>query len=546
MTEIKGVPVSDGQAIGKIFLLAVESLDCESASICADALLAEKKKMQDALDGAREETKSLIALALEEGQEEQNEVFECYLEMLHDDELITDIGQYIETELVSLETALSYVCTDYVRQMLEIDDPYFQARADDFKQIFRMIKTASMGGCENSNKPTEAFILAAKEIGPADMAKVDKKLLQGFILETGSRTSHAAIISRAMGIPMISSIKDIEKELCSLQNCAMDGSTGIVYLSPDSNLTQKFQQSIEIKRKEKEEIKKLLHEEAVTLDGKHITLFANIGTIGEVAGILENNADGIGLFRTEFLFMENGGNRLPTEEEQFNSYKTVLSALNGKPVIFRTLDAGGDKNIAALGIPKEENPFLGWRAIRYCLKRPEVFRIQIRALLRASIYGNAKIMIPMIISKDEVLQTKKIINEIYAELKEQGEPVKKDIPVGIMIETPAAAVNAEELAKVSDFFSIGTNDLTQYTLAVDRGNEEIADLYDEGHPAVINLIKHVIAVGNKAGIPVDICGEMAGNSRFTEILLKSGLREFSMSPILILEIKKLIRSLKTV
>ncbi len=544
MKEEKGVPVSDGQALGKIVVLTVETLDYEKMAIKEQALEGEKEKLQKGLSGAIAEIQGLIAQAVEDGQEEQNQVFEAYLEMLYDEELVKEIIEYMRKELVCIESALSYICADYVSKMLEIDDPYFQARADDFKQIFRMIFRALHGKTESSAKPTEPFILVAKEIGPADMAKVDKKLLQGFILETGSRTSHAAIISRAMGIPMISGIKDVENVLASQEYCAIDGATGLVYIDPNDDVVKEFETNIAQKKAEYEEMRKMLHEEAVTTDGVHITLFANIGTTQEVEGVLENNADGIGLFRTEFLFMENGGDRLPTEEEQFKAYKEVVSALGDKPVIFRTLDAGGDKEVKALGIPKEENPFLGWRAIRYCLKRPEVFKTQIRALLRASHYGNAKIMIPMIISKDEVLQSRKLIEEVAQELKSEGIPFK-DVPVGIMIETPAAAVNAEDLATVSDFFSIGTNDLTQYTLAVDRGNDEISDLYDEGHPAVISLIKHVISVGNKAGIAVDICGEMAGNSDFTEILLKSGLREFSMSPILILKIKKLLRSLST-
>ncbi len=544
MNEIKGVPVSDGQALGKILILTVESLDYDKKGIDAQELDIEKGKFKKALDGAIEEIKGLIAGAVQEGSEEQNEVFECYLEMLYDEELIKEIEAYMTNELVTVESALSYICADYVGKMLEIDDPYFQARADDFKQIFRMMFSALHGTGGGSASLKEPFLLAAKEIGPADMAKVDKKLLQGFVLETGSRTSHAAIISRAMGIPMISGIKDIENVLKAQDFCAIDGATGSVYINPSEPLIKAYENNIKQKQEEREEMKKLLHEEAVTTDGKHITLFANIGTTQEIDGVLENNADGIGLFRTEFLFMENGGNRLPTEEEQFKAYKKVVSALEDKPVIFRTLDAGGDKEVEALGIPKEENPFLGWRAIRYCLKRPDVFKTQIRALLRASHYGNLKIMIPMIISKEEVIQSKKIIDEVAQDLKKEGIPIK-DVPVGIMIETPAAAVNAEELATVSDFFSIGTNDLTQYTLAVDRGNDAISDLYDEGHPAVISLIKHVISVGEKAGIAVDICGEMAGNSDFTEILLKSGLKEFSMSPILILKIKKLIRSMST-
>ncbi len=261
--------------------------------------------------------------------------------------------------------------------------------------------------------------------------------------------------------------------------------------------------------------------------------------------VLENNADGIGLFRTEFLFMQNGGLVLPSEEDQFTAFKTVLEQMDKKPVIFRTLDAGGDKNISALNIPKEENPFLGLRAIRYCLRNPEIFKMHLRALLRAAVYGNAKIMLPMIISAQEIQETKKLIAQIIAECKEKNIPVAENIPVGIMIETPAAAVMAKELSKEAAFFSIGTNDLTQYTLAVDRGNETVSELYNEAHPAVLHLISYVITCANEAGISVDVCGEMAGNTDFTQQLLACGLREFSMSSVNILRIKKKIAELHT-
>ncbi len=544
MEKIKGVPVSEGRALGKILLLSIEDIKYEKIAIQIEALEGEKEKLQKALSDTREVLDSLIENAKTDNQTDQIEIFETYIIMLSDVMLIQEIEQYMEKELANLEHAISVVGESYVAKMLELDDPYFRARADDFKQIFRMIFDSLKSSKSAVLRPTEPFILAAKEIGPADMAKIDRTFLQGFILEHGSRTSHAAIISRAMGIPMISGIENIESVLSEQVFCALDGTAGHVYIAPTSEIIEEYQSYLQELKQQNEEDKKLLNEEAITVDGTHIELMANIGSQHEVQEVLDSNADGIGLFRTEFFYMENGGETLPSEDEQFKVYKEVLSAMQDKPVIFRTLDAGGDKQITSLGIPPEENPFLGWRAIRYCLKRTDVFKTQIRALLRASVYGNAKIMLPMIISKEEVLQAKAIIHEVYEELQKEGIEAK-EVPVGVMIETPAAAVNAKELAGISDFFSIGTNDLTQYTLAVDRGNGHIAELYDEGHPAVMYLIKYIIECANNASIPVGLCGEMAGNADFTESLLKNGLRDFSMSPILILKTKKLIRSLST-
>ncbi len=514
MEKIQGVPVSEGRALGKIVLLSVEDIKYEKIAIELEALEGEKEKLHKALQETKQDLETLVEKAKSDEQVDQVEIFETYIMMLSDVMLIQEIEQFMEKELANLEHALSVVGESYVAKMLEIEDPYFRARADDFKQIFRMMFESLKATKSSVMRPTEPFILAAKEIGPADMAKVDRTLLQGFVLEHGSRTSHAAIISRAMGIPMISGIENIEDLLSEQVYCALDGTKGHLYVSPTNEIIEEYQSYLQEKKEQNEEDKKLLNEESITIDGVHIELMANIGSLHEVQDVLDCNADGIGLFRTEFFYMENGGTKLPTEEEQFKVYKAVLSAMGDKPVIFRTLDAGGDKQITSLGIPPEENPFLGWRAIRYCLKRTDVFKTQIRALLRASVYGNAKIMLPMIISREEVETSKELIHEVAEELKKEGVAIK-NVPVGIMIETPAAAVNAVELASISDFFSIGTNDLTQYTLAVDRGNGHIAELYDEGHPAVMYLIQHIIASANKANIPVGLCGEMAGNTDFT-------------------------------
>ena len=541
MKKLNGVPVSQGKAIGEAYILTLDNLNHERVSIKANNIQIEKQKFQDSLSKTKENLDALLEIARTQEQQEQIEILETYHVMLMDPILISEIEQYIEKELVTVESASTYVFDSYVQKMLAIDDPYFQARADDFKQILRMILTVLKGEQNAAVTPTHNFILIAKEIGPADISNIDKTYLKGFILESGNKTSHAAIVARALGIPMVSGITNIESGFTNCTLCAIDGTEGIIYLEPNEEIQNDFSLAIEQKAEQDNLEKNLLLEPAITLDGTKVNLLANIGTPEEIESVLENNADGIGLFRTELLFMAQGGTQLPSEDEQFETYKQVLVKMNGKPVTFRTLDIGGDKQLPALEIPKEENPYLGWRAIRYCLTKQDVFRTQIRALLRASVFGNAKIMLPMIISKEEIIETKKIIQEESAKLAEQN--IECSIPpVGIMIETPAAAVNAEELATVSDFFSIGSNDLTQYTLAVDRGNTLIADLYNEAHPAVLKLIQQTISSAKNAGIPISLCGEMAGNPEFADFLLNAGLTDFSMSPILLLKIKKLVRN----
>ena len=541
MKKIQGIPVSQGKAIGESFFLTSEYMEFEKKIIDKDTVKNEKQKLQRALTKVQEDINNLLQIARNQKQQEQITILEAYQIMLLDTIFISEIEQHTEQELVNIETSLSFICNSYAQKMLAIDDPYFQARADDFKQINKMILLALKGNETKIDTPNNDFILLAKEIGPADISSLDKTHLKGFILESGNKTSHAAIIARSLGIPMISGIENIEDSIKNAEICAIDGTDGTIYVQPNDDVKNDFSLAIAQKIQQEELEKKLLTEPSQTLDGVQVNLFANIGTLEEIETVLNNNADGIGLFRTELLFMKEEGSKLPTEEEQFETYKQVLSKMNGKPVVFRTLDIGGDKQISALEIPKEENPFLGWRAIRYCLIKQDVFRTQIRALLRASVFGNAKIMIPMIISKEEIIESKKIIQEEFATLNAQKIDCTM-VPVGIMIETPAAAVNAEELSAFSDFFSIGTNDLTQYTLAVDRGNNLIADLYNEGHPAVLKLIENTIKVGKNARIPVSLCGEMAGNPEFTDFLLNAGLTDFSMSPILLLKIKKLIRN----
>lgn len=540
MKIISGKSVSQGFAIGKIFCYKTISLESKMFSIAPSEVAKEKERAENALSKTRERIKRLIANTIDSVNTDKNAtaIFEAYLEIATDPELKNDIVSYIEKNLVNLDTAVFYVSKQYIDDMLSLDDEYLRARSEDFKQIFRIIKMEAHG-IENTMPPTnEPFIFTAKEIGPADVESVDKSLLLGIIVETGSKTSHAAILSRALGIPMISGIENIFEKLPNETEAAMDGNAGIVYAEPDEKTITAYKEKILLQRTEREMDVQFIDKEARTKSGEKITLYANIGQESDVEEANENKADGVGLFRTEFLFMKNGGTVLPSEESQFRSYKYVLEQMNGKPVIFRTLDAGGDKKIEALRIAHEENPFLGLRAIRFCLRNEAIFKTQLRAILRASVFGNALIMLPMIISASEIDKTKALIQKVCGECKRDNVEVRDDVPLGIMIETPAAAVTADSLAKEAAFFNIGTNDLTQYTLAVDRGNETISDLYDESHPAVLDLIKKVVEAGNRHSIPVDVCGEAAGNPLMTENLLRCGVRNFSMSAINIPKIKR--------
>lgn len=542
MKTIQGKAVSQGYAIGKLYVYKTLSLESVRTAIAREAVEAQLNILSDSLAKTKKHVEELIAHNVGQGDEDALAIFEGYIEIISDEELKKDIANFIKEELVDFDSAIYEVSNQYVADMLAIEDPYLQARAEDFKQIFRLIKMAAHG-VEGIGRQKEPFVLAAKEVGPADMESIDKSLLLGILVETGSKTSHAAILSRSLGIPMVSGINNIETALSDGAPCIVDGGAGIVYEDPDQTLLDEYSAKLAVLRANAEAERAYLDKPAVTKDGTRVEIYANIGSEEDVDEVLKNNADGIGLFRTEFLFMKRGGAVLPSEDAQFASYKSVLERMNGKPVIIRTLDAGGDKNIAALHIPQEANPFLGLRAIRFCLRNTDVFRTQLRALLRAAVYGNARIMLPMIISADEIAKTKALVADIVRECKEKGVAVAENVPLGIMIETPAAAVMAESLAKEAAFFNIGTNDLTQYTLAVDRGNESIADLYDEGHPAVLALIKKVVDAGNAAGIPVDVCGEMAGNVAFTERLLKCGVRGLSMNAISMAKVKHLISEL---
>ena len=485
----------------------------------------------------------------------EKDILHSYIAILKDPELQNDITEKIKTERYALTAALARTSKEYAEDMEGIEDEYLRQRADDFNWIFLTLISVAQAVTDNSgytsdftvqnehshkdNKNGTPFILTAHNISPVELAETDKNLLIGIIVENGSITSHAAIVARSYGIPMLSNISP--KEFNENDILIIDGAD--VIINPDREALQEFEKKREQTAEEMRRLVGLIDKKAVTPDGKRIELFANIGSGAEVAAVVAQNADGIGLFRTEFLLNENP-DTVPSEECQYEIYSSVLKAMREKPVTIRTFDVGGDKKYPCIPIPEEENPFLGWRGIRYCMDNTELFFPQLRALLRAAVYGNLYIMFPMITAEEEVKNLLRIVEDIKRDLDNEGIPYGHDVKIGIMIETPAAALIADKLAQTVDFFSIGSNDLTQYTLAADRNNPKIAHLYRENHPAVLQLIKLTIEAARKYNKHVCVCGEMAGNPLFTQALLDSGLDCFSMSPERIQKIKSGIMSAK--
>ena len=470
------------------------------------------------------------------------DIMNAYLMILQDPTLISETERLIQEEGYNAGYATKVGFETVEEVFKNMDDEYMSARASDIEDMKKRVinKIANKSELDLSNLPENTILIGA-DISTSDTAKLNLNSIAGIIIENGSENSHVSIMARTHEIPAIVGAKNILKEIKDDMYIALNGETGEIYINPSNeqikNLTN-IKKELEI---EKEELVKYKDKETITKDGYKTEVFANIGTPKDMDKVLENGAEGIGLFRSEFLYMDSDS--MPTEEEQFNAYKKVLEKAGDRQVIIRTLDIGGDKDLKYLNLEKEDNPFLGYRAIRICLREPEIFKIQLRALLRASAYGKLSIMLPMISSITEIRDAKKIIEEVKQELKEKKEKFDKDIKVGIMIEIPAAAVMAEDLAKECDFFSIGTNDLIQYTVAVERGNEKISDLYTKFHPAVIRLIKMAIDGAHKSNKFCGMCGEAAADERFIPLLIGLGLDEFSMNPTKMLKARKMIRNL---
>lgn len=538
---LKGIAASSGVAIGKALVIAENEIEVEKRIV--EDKEAEVLKLQNAVATAKMQLEKIKEVAKEKLGEDKAQVFEAHLMMLEDPELVGAVESQITTEGVCAEFALKSTVDMFVSMFEAMDNEYMRERAADIRDVGKRILNILMGvEAASIAEIDRECIIVIYDLTPSDTAQMDKEKVLGFATDIGGRTSHSAIMARSLEIPAVVGLSNITSTVKSGDMLILDGEEGIVIVNPDEETIAKYREKQAKIAEYKKELATLKDAESITVDGRKVELAANIGTPSNVEGALKNGAEGVGLFRTEFLYMDKES--LPTEEEQFEAYKAVLEGMEGRPVVIRTLDIGGDKKLPYLKIDEEMNPFLGYRAIRLCLDRKDIFKTQLRALFRASVYGNLKIMFPMISGVAELRQAKAVVEEVKNELANEGIAFSNDVEIGIMIEIPSAAVISDLLAKEVDFFSIGTNDLIQYTCAVDRMNEKISYLYDPFHPAVLRLIKTVIDNAHKEGKWVGMCGEMAGDARIIPVLLGFGLDEFSMSASSILNARKLIRSLR--
>ncbi|WP_432402304.1 phosphoenolpyruvate--protein phosphotransferase [Wukongibacter sp. M2B1] len=538
---MKGTGASPGIALGKVLVIQNEELVVEKKYI--ESTENEKNRFSDAVEKSKRELSNIRDKAMNEFGPEKAAIFDAHILVLEDPELISKTIDKIEAEKLNAEYSFKEIINQFVSIFESMDNDYMRERAADIRDVSDRVLRNLLGiKVIDLSVLDEEVILVSNDLTPSETATMDKEKVLGFLTNIGGRTSHTAIMARSLEIPAVVGLKTVTQTLKDGDFVVFNGELGEVLINPSveeidyyKNLKAKYEE-------EKKELESLKGQISITIDERKVELAGNIGTPKDVEGLQKNDAEGVGLYRTEFIYMDRDS--LPTEEEQFNAYKEVLESINPKPAVIRTLDIGGDKELSYLKFDEEMNPFLGYRAIRLCLDRQDIFKTQLRALLRASIYGNLKIMFPMISSLEELLEAKKVLEKVKKDLTKEGIDFSSDIEVGMMIEVPSAAIASDILAKHVDFFSIGTNDLIQYTTAVDRMNEKIHHLYNPFNPAVLRLIKMVIDNGHKEGIWVGMCGEMAGDKRMIPILLGLGLDEFSMSPISVLPARKLIKSLK--
>ncbi|AXF57898.1 phosphoenolpyruvate--protein phosphotransferase [Salicibibacter kimchii] len=537
--QLKGIAASNGVAIAYAFLLEQPALNVQERAV--SDVKREISRFQKAQKKAKRELETIRKKAFVQQGEENAEIFSAHILVLEDPEVIDAVESKIKEDGVNASFALQEVSTMYIKMFEDMGNTYMQARVTDIKDVSQRL-LLHLAEVENTSLSAidEETIVISHDLTPSDIAQLDRQYTLGFVTNIGGRTSHSAIMARSLEIPAVVGTEAITSIVKNGDLIIVDGTNGEVVINPDESTLNIFRERQRVLSAENAKQKRLIGLPSVTEDGATVELSANIGVPDDIKGVLENDADGIGLYRTEFLYM--GRNRFPEEEEQFDAYRTVVEQMNGAPVLIRTLDVGGDKKLPYLDLPEELNPLLGFRAIRLCLEKTDMFRTQLRALLRASHYGNLKIMFPMVATLEELREAKTLVEEEKKRLTDEGHSIDERVSVGIMVETPSTAVAATSFAKEVDFFSIGTNDLVQYTLAADRTNERVSPLYQPYHPAVLQLIKNVIEASHAEGKWTGMCGEMAGEETAIPLLVGMGLDEFSMSAASILPARSLIRT----
>jgi len=536
---LEGIAASPGIAIGKSLLKLEKEIEIDKENIADEQVEQEIEKLHDALTESKKQLEQLKEETAEKLGEEKAEIFAAHLMILDDPEVIPAFENKIKDNKLNAAAAVKEVIDEFAAMFAAMDDEYLRERGSDIKDVgMRVIKNL-LGIEDIADKMDDEVIIIAEDLTPSDTAQLDTDKVLAFVTKEGSRTSHSAIMARSLGIPSVVGVGSelIEKAENGME-IIVDGNSGNIYFNPDQSTLDEYEVKLEEYEAEQERLKAFKDKKAETQDGHRVEVVGNMGNLKDVDPILVNGGEGVGLFRSEFLYMDR--DELPTEEEQFKVYKDVAEKMGDRPVVIRTLDVGGDKELPYLDFPEEMNPFLGYRAIRVCLERDDIFKPQLRALLRAGVYGNLKIMFPMISSLNELLAAKEKVEEAKAELKAEGLEYNEDIDLGMMIEIPAAVMIADKLASEVDFFSIGTNDLIQYTVAVDRMNERIAEMHTPYHPAVLRLIKKTIEAAHAEDIWVGMCGEAAGEELLLPFLLGAGLDEFSMSAVSILKIKEIL------
>ncbi|GGF91237.1 phosphoenolpyruvate--protein phosphotransferase [Paenibacillus aceti] len=540
MLEIKGIAASAGVAIASAFRLEHPDYTIQRESV--NDPQEELKRLDAALAKAQQELKAIKQRTEEQLGAKKAEIFESHLLILSDPELLDAVRDRIASEKVTAQYALDEASKQFISMFENMKSAYLRERAADMRDVTKRVLIHLLGlNYVNPADISEEVIVIAEDLTPSDTAQLNRQYVKGFTTNVGGRTSHSAIMARSLEIPAVVGTKEVMAQIQNGDTVIVDGLDGKVIVNPSAEVLEQYKQRRDQYLRQLEEWKKLKEVPTQSKDGIHVELAANIGTPNDVTGVLENGGEAVGLYRTEFLYM--GRSELPSEDVQFNAYKTVLERMEGKPVVVRTLDIGGDKELPYLDLPKEMNPFLGFRAVRLCLERQDIFRTQLRALLRASIYGNLKIMFPMIATLDEFRQAKALLLEEKQKLVAEGVEISESIELGIMVEIPSTAVLADQFAREVDFFSIGTNDLIQYTMAADRMNERVAYLYQPYNPAILRLVKMVIDAAHREGRWVGMCGEMAGDATAIPLLLGLGLDEFSMSATSILPARSQIARL---